>query len=191
MATIEISNDELTIQLHGMDKLLALKSKLTIPLRSIHDLTVRPPDAYGKGPIVAYKIAGSYLPEVITAGYFWVSAGLDNNPKRALEHLERAHKEIERLAADDSGRRDKTLEMVAQAMDELRLGAKESNVSLDDPGKGWAFYSVKEPEKTIGFEVEGERVRHVVIELDDLTPEEAVQMIREAKSKGATYRTPG
>ncbi len=191
MATIEIKNKELTIRLHGMDKLMAFRSKLTIPLDHIREVMVRPPDAYGKGPVVAYKIAGAYLPDVISAGLFWASRGLANSPKHALERLERSRQAIQELDADSDGHRDQALELVAQAMSELRAGAEKEDVSPDDEGSGWAFYTVHDPDKTIGLTLQHEKIRHVVIEIDDMTPEEAVQMIIDAKSAGATYRTPG
>jgi hypothetical protein len=190
VATIEISGKDLIISLRGMDKLLALRSKLRIPLDHVRTVTVKPPDAFGKGPIRAFRLAGAYVPDVVTAGFFWVSRGLPQGPRNALERLERAKESIEELEGDLAAPRDKALALVNQAIETLRVGADEVNVAADD-GRGLAFYSVQDPLKSIGLELEHERIRRVVVEVEDMPPEEAARRINDAKTSAATYRTKG
>lgn len=190
MATIEISGKDLIISLRGMDKLLALRSKLRIPLDHVRTATVKPADAFGKGPIRAFRLAGAYVPDVVTAGFFWVSRGLSQGPRNALERLERAKESIEELDEALAVSRDKALDLVKQAIDTLNVGAQEANLGADD-GRGLAFYSVQDPLKSIGLELEHERIRRVVVEVEDMTPEEAVRRINDAKTSAASYRTPG
>ena len=42
---IEIRGGDLVVQIHGWDKLLALRSTLTIPLSHVKGASARPPDA--------------------------------------------------------------------------------------------------------------------------------------------------
>lgn len=173
MATIEIADGNLVITLHGFDKFLALRSQLTIPLAHIRAVTVRPPDAHGDGAIHAYRVAGAYMPDSITAGYFWVTSGLGLTPKPVIEAIRRAKSNVETWPVEEGGHRDRAVLCLQKAEEEVVAGAQAAGLDLDDPGKGWAFYDVRDPNKTIGFELEHERLKHVVIELDDLSPEEA------------------
>ena len=56
-------------------------------------------------------------------------------------------------------------------------------LNLEEEGKGWAFYDLHDPDKTIGIDVEHAKVRRIVIEVDGITPEEAVQRIKAATAK--------
>jgi hypothetical protein len=67
MATIDITADELVVNVEGLDKLWALKSSLTIPLANVRGATPDPSIAYEwKG----VRTAGTYVPGVIVAGSF-------------------------------------------------------------------------------------------------------------------------
>jgi hypothetical protein len=191
VATIEITDRDLIIRLRGMDKLLALRSKLKIPLDHVRAVTVKPPDAFGKGPIRAFRLAGAYVPDIVTAGFFWVSRGLTPGPRNAIERLERAKESIEELEGPLASHRDKALALVVEAIEVLRSGADEVKVAVDDDGRGLAFYAVQDPMRSIGLELEHERIRRVVIEIEGMTPEEAAQVIADAKAAGASYRSPG
>jgi hypothetical protein len=46
--------------------------------------------------------------------------------------------------------------------------------------RGWAFYDVHDPEKTIGLDVSGQRTKLIVVQIDDETPEDAAEKIRRA-----------
>jgi len=67
MATISIDRNHLTVEVHGADKLWALKSRLTIPLKHVRGATADPgmarePKGF-RGPV-------THLPGVIVAGTF-------------------------------------------------------------------------------------------------------------------------
>ncbi len=47
---------------------------------------------------------------------------------------------------------------------------------------GPSFYDVRDPERTIALDVDGENVRHVVVQLGDEMPDDAVKRIRRAIS---------
>jgi len=67
MATISIDGDHLTVEVHGADKLWALKSRLAIPLEHVRGATADPGMANEpKG----FKGPGTHLPGVIVAGTF-------------------------------------------------------------------------------------------------------------------------
>ncbi|GAA2479212.1 hypothetical protein [Winogradskya humida] len=67
MATIDITADDLVVNVEGLDKLWALKSSLTIPLTNVRGATPDPSIAHEwKG----VRTAGTYVPGVIVAGSF-------------------------------------------------------------------------------------------------------------------------
>jgi hypothetical protein len=47
---------------------------------------------------------------------------------------------------------------------------------------GPSFYDVRNPERTIALDVDGSQLRHVVVQLGDETPDEAVRRIQQAIS---------
>jgi hypothetical protein len=71
LVTISVGNSDVTIKLEGAGKILALKSKITIPLENIAGVSttkVKPlwfPEAW----------LGSHLPGVFMAGTFWLRKG--------------------------------------------------------------------------------------------------------------------
>ena len=67
MATVSIDEGELVVDVEGMDKLWALKSRLTIPLANVRGATVDPGIVrQGKG----LRVGGTHVPGVIVAGTF-------------------------------------------------------------------------------------------------------------------------
>ncbi|MCA2227843.1 hypothetical protein [Nonomuraea aurantiaca] len=69
MAHLHADGDTLVVEIEGLDKLWALKSRLTIPLANIRGATADP------GMIRTPKgirAPGSHLPGVITAGTFHI-----------------------------------------------------------------------------------------------------------------------
>src|SRR3954471_20863395 len=93
MASIEIKDDSLIIHIHGWDKLLALRSTLTIPLAHVKGAVARPADAqYDK--MKGLRVAGGYWPGSFAAGYFWVTAGAFAEQRTALDKLEGAQKHL-------------------------------------------------------------------------------------------------
>jgi hypothetical protein len=189
MATIEIEGGELTVRMHGFDKLLAFKSALTVPLRDVSNVTVRPADARGEGDILAVKVAGGYLPGILQTGYFWVTRGLTGGTKHALEALEAAEKALGHWKHGDKGPRERALVHLRAALQEVKGVVEEENLSTEED-KGWAFYDVHDADKTIGFDVEHHKVRRVVIEVEGESPEAAADRIRAALTGAAPYRSP-
>ena len=65
MATVLVDNDDLVVEVHGLDKLWSLKSRLTIPLEFVRGATADPTIAREpkglRGP-------GTHVPGVVVAG---------------------------------------------------------------------------------------------------------------------------
>jgi hypothetical protein len=68
MTDVEIKDGDLVLTVEGLDKLLALRSHLTVPLRHITAVRADPDalSASDKG----WKVAGSGIPDVLRAGIF-------------------------------------------------------------------------------------------------------------------------
>ena len=69
MTTLHMENGNLVINVEGADKVWALKSHLTIPLMHITSVKYEPEVA--KGWWHGFKLPGTNLPGVITAGTFY------------------------------------------------------------------------------------------------------------------------
>jgi hypothetical protein len=69
MARVSISGDELIVDVEGLDKLWALKSRLSIPVANVRGATADPGMTK---QAFAVKVAGANVPGVITAGTFIV-----------------------------------------------------------------------------------------------------------------------
>jgi hypothetical protein len=183
MATIRVTETDLVIEMHGMDKFWALRSSVTIPLAHIRAVEVRPKDAHASN-MKGLRV-GSYVPGYVLAGYFYILDGVGVNAASVFESLEQTQKAIEAWPEGsgtprDASHRQKALEHLAHTTEEMRAAAKELGVDPTDKGRGWAFYEVHDAEKTIGIDVAGEKVRRVVIEIEGLTPEAAAQIVDEA-----------
>jgi hypothetical protein len=67
MAKVGIEGTNLVIEIEGIDKLWALRSRLTIPLANVRGATLDP------GIVREFKgikVAGTHMPGVLTAGTF-------------------------------------------------------------------------------------------------------------------------
>ncbi|MGW2182373.1 hypothetical protein ACWCXX_30650 [Streptomyces sp. NPDC001732] len=69
MAHISIADNNLIVEIEGLDKLWALKSRLTIPLAHVRGATADP--GIVKEP-KGLRSPGTHLPGVVTAGTFHV-----------------------------------------------------------------------------------------------------------------------
>ncbi|MEU4746226.1 hypothetical protein AB0G02_37995 [Actinosynnema sp. NPDC023658] len=67
MAKIDIDGDDLVVTIEGLDRLWALKSRLTIPLANVRGATADPGIA---GEPKGNRAPGAHVPGVITAGTF-------------------------------------------------------------------------------------------------------------------------
>lgn len=68
MATIELSGDELTVQRQGFDRILALQSRLTVPLE--HVTGVRGGEHEASEAYKGYRV-GTSVPGLFTEGSFY------------------------------------------------------------------------------------------------------------------------
>jgi hypothetical protein len=67
VARVEVSGDQLTVQIEGIDKLWTLKSRLDIPLAHVTDAEADPEAVRGwKG----WRGPGAHVPGVLVAGTF-------------------------------------------------------------------------------------------------------------------------
>jgi hypothetical protein len=176
MATLEIEGDTLTLQIHGWDKLVALRNAVSVKLAHVGAVTVRPPDA-DYDEMKGLRLAGGYWPRAFAGGYFWITGGPARHGQEALEHLENARKQVE-AAQGSSPRWADALRNVDAAI-ETAKGALAA-AGVPEARKYLAFYQVKDPAKAIGIDVEDETVRRIVVEIEGETPEEAAARIRSA-----------
>ena len=68
MADVEITPATVVVHIRGVDKLLALQSRLEVPLRHIADVEVNPRDAHSVWH--GLRMGGTNVPGLITAGRF-------------------------------------------------------------------------------------------------------------------------
>ena len=71
MAQVEIADGSLVVSVTGVDKLLALKSRLEVPLEHVAGVELRPEAArtWWHG----FRLPGTTIPGVVTAGSFYQS----------------------------------------------------------------------------------------------------------------------
>lgn len=86
IAHLELTDDCLILRLSLLDRLLALRGDLAVPLSHIRDVVANPPDAFARVPGIL--LTGTYLPGIVTAGTFRTPAGwvffLVRDPRRAI-----------------------------------------------------------------------------------------------------------
>jgi hypothetical protein len=181
MATIEITDRDLVVHIHGWDKLLALRSTITVPLAHVKGATARPGDAeYDQ--MQGARLAGGYWPGSFAAGYFWVTGGVAGEHQGALAKLEAARQALA-TGADPEGCYAAAVARVDEAIESVKRGLALAKVPEEK--RYLAFYDVHDPSRTIGLDVEHERLRRVVVELDDEAPEAAVARVLAALPKSA------
>ena len=73
MVELAIEGENLHLRMTGLDRILALKSELTIPLAHIRAVTPRPHDAHGWFHGLRF---GTNIPGVVIAGTFLTGDGL-------------------------------------------------------------------------------------------------------------------
>ncbi len=186
MATLRITDTDLVIEMHGMDKFWALRSQVTVPLVHVRNVQVRPADAHVENMKSALRV-GSYVPGYVLAGYYYMAAagGIGPNAHAVFEGLAQTQRAIEAwpqgaATPRQGSHKDTALEHLARATEAMRAAAEEAGIDPNDTGKGWAFYELHDPEKTIGFDFVGEKVRRVVIEVEGQFPEDAASTIQDA-----------
>lgn len=173
-SSIEIRDDTLIVHVKGIDKLLAVRSTFTVPLSHVKNPAARPPDAH-YDRMKGLRLAGGYWPGSFAAGHFWVTGGLGGGRQEALEKLEQASELLAKIEGNGEAAARGHLESAIASLKESLEAMK-----LPEAARYLAFYDVHDPEKAIGFDLEHERFRRVVVELDEETPEQAVARITAA-----------
>jgi hypothetical protein len=71
VAQVEIADGSLVVSVTGVDKLLALKSRLEVPLEHVAGVELRPEVARTRWH--GFRLPGTNIPGVVTAGSFYQS----------------------------------------------------------------------------------------------------------------------
>jgi hypothetical protein len=74
MTEYQIEGDTLKLTVEGMDKLWALRSHLSIPLRDISEVVADP--ERGAGGFSGVKLGGARIPGILQAGTFLGAGGM-------------------------------------------------------------------------------------------------------------------
>ncbi|HWA58216.1 MAG TPA: hypothetical protein VG692_13235 [Gemmatimonadales bacterium] len=103
MVTVTTEGTDLVLEVQGLDKLWSLRSRLVIPLAHVRSVR-REPDAARRW-FQGFKLAGSHIPGVLTAGTFYQDGKLVfwdvHDPEKAVafelrdERYERLIVEVE------------------------------------------------------------------------------------------------
>ena len=106
MATLEFTNDALVVTIEGMDKILALRSSITVPLTHITGVTARPDVAEVTYLPVEARFRGVHSPGRVLAGTLVQADGAVffdvHDPAKAVA-IELQHDEYKRLIVEASG----------------------------------------------------------------------------------------
>jgi hypothetical protein len=101
MVTISIDGSTLVLEVEGLDKLWSLRSRLEVPLVNV--LAIRADPHATRGWFDGLKVAGSFIPGVLTAGTFYERDGLVfwdvHEPANAVA-IELAHERYRRLIVE-------------------------------------------------------------------------------------------
>ena len=101
MVTLTIDGSMLVLEVQGLDKLWSLRSRLDIPL--VHVKSIRPDPGAARHWFEGLRLAGTYIPGVLTAGTFYEQGGLVfwdvHNPEHAIA-IELSHERYQRLIVE-------------------------------------------------------------------------------------------
>ena len=116
MVTISVEGDRVRFDVEGWDKFWAFKSQLEIPLEHIDDVRADPEPA--RGWWHGFRIPGSQIPGVLTAGTFYQSDGAVfydvHDPERTIV-LDLNHEHYKRLVIQVEDP-DATVSLLKRAM---------------------------------------------------------------------------
>jgi len=115
---ISVENDNLVFTLTGVDKVLALKSKLTIPLKHVKSVSTAKADwNYFK----MLKVAGTRIPELVVDGRFLSKEGLlfyeMHDPDKCIT-VELENEKYKKVIFEVSDKEEKK-KMIQEALDRL------------------------------------------------------------------------
>jgi hypothetical protein len=121
MVSVSIEGDRVRFEIQGMDKLWAFKSQLEIPVE--HIFTVRSDPSAVEGWFHGWRMPGTDIPGILTAGTFYTRDGAvfyDVHDTTNAIVLELTHEHYKRLVieVDDP---EGTVEMLQSAVDASRL----------------------------------------------------------------------
>lgn len=140
MATIEIKDSSLLVNVEGIDKILALRSSITVPLGHITGVTARPDISQVMYMPVESQFRGVRNPGHVLAGTLVMADGSGNvfcdvrNEKNAVS-IDLQHDEFKRLILEVSDRtpeqaRDLILAAIGRPVGESQV---ESEPKPDQP----------------------------------------------------------
>jgi hypothetical protein len=116
---IEIENDNLVFILTGIDKVLALRNKLTIPLKNVKSVSTAKADW---NHFKMLRVAGTRIPEIITDVVYLSKEGLlfyeirDPDKCNTVELENERYKKVVFEVSD----KESTAKMNQQALDKLK-----------------------------------------------------------------------
>lgn len=122
MAEVQITLNTLVIDVTGLDKILALKSRLEVPLEHVLGVEVQPQEAHSWWH--GLRLPGTHLPGVVTAGTFywsgdWVFWDVHDPDKTIAIHLQHEHYSRLVIQVDEP---DGTAEAITAALRAARRG---------------------------------------------------------------------
>ncbi|MFO0609867.1 MAG: hypothetical protein U0324_42305 [Polyangiales bacterium] len=106
MATIEIKDGTLHVTMNGWDKLLTLRSSLSIPLTHVTGVELRPKFADPANAAKALRLAGGYWPHAFATGYFAVEGEVcfyDVHDAEKTVGVSLEHESVKRLYLEVEG----------------------------------------------------------------------------------------
>lgn len=121
MAQITVHEDELVVDVEGMDRLWALRSRLTIPLAHVRGATADPGIA---SEPAGWRVGGARVPGVLVAGTFRQSGDRvfwDVHDPAGAVVIELVDDEYQRLVVEVADPRA-TVEAVERAVSDRRCG---------------------------------------------------------------------
>ncbi|MHB8509120.1 MAG: hypothetical protein ACYDGR_10810 [Candidatus Dormibacteria bacterium] len=116
MATVEVNGDNLEIHVTGVDRILALKSTITVP--TTHVTAIDQDVAEASVVFHGLKFPGTGIPGVVTAGSFlkhgeWTFWDVHNPAKAVIIRLHDEHYSRMVIGVDDP---QQTIQMVREAL---------------------------------------------------------------------------
>jgi hypothetical protein len=106
MATIEIKDGALQVTMNGWDKLLTLRSSLSIPMTHVTGVELRPKFADPANAAKALRLAGGYWPHKFATGYFAVEGEIcfyDVHDESKTVGITVEHESVKRLILEVEG----------------------------------------------------------------------------------------
>ena len=106
MATIEIKDGTLQVTMNGWDKLLTLRSSLSIPMTHVTGVELRPKFADPAHAAKALRLAGGYWPHKFATGYFAIEGEIcfyDVHDESKTVGITVEHESVKRLILEVEG----------------------------------------------------------------------------------------